>query len=291
MRLPRLFLVAILSTVSLLAQYTPANPEWNRPVDPFRIIGNIYYVGASSVSAFLITTPEGHVLLDTGFLDSVPLVEASIQKLGFRVEDIKIILATHAHFDHAGGVAHFRKRAGARVILNPVEVDLFSRGGKGDFAFGDSLFFPPVTAPDGLLADKGEVRLGDVVITAHFSPGHTKGCVSYAITAREGDGRYEVIIPCSLTAPGYQLIDNPKYPRIVEDFADSIARLRSLKCDVFLGGHSWDFGLTQKSEALKTNPSRNPFVDPEGYKRWLDKSEAALRGQLEKQRKPSTPIN
>jgi metallo-beta-lactamase class B len=282
--------IALLSTIGLFAQYAPANPEWSRPVEPFRIIGNIYYVGTSDVSSFLITAPQGHILLDTGYLDSVPLVEAGVERLGFRVEDIKVILASHAHADHAGGVAHFRGRSKARFIANPAEVELFSRGGKGDFAFGDSFAFPPVTAPDGLLADKGQVELGGVAITVHFTPGHTKGCVSYAMKVNEGDKSYEVVIPCSLTAPGYKLSDNRKYPRIMEDFEASIARLRSLKCDVFLGGHSWDFGLKQKSEALKNDPSRNPFVDPEGYRLWLDKSEHALREQLEKERASSRSV-
>lgn len=288
MRVLRLVFVSMLCAAGLFAQYSPANPEWNRPVDPFRIIGNIYYVGASGVSAFLITTSDGHFLLDTGYLDSAPIVEASIQKLGFRLEDIKIILASHAHADHAGGVAHFRDRTKARFLANPAEAELFARGGRGDFAFGDSLVFPPVTAPEGLLADEGRVELGGFAIRAHFTPGHTKGCVSYSMTAREGDKLFDVVIPCSLTAPGYQLVDNPGYPRIMEDFKASIAKLRALPCDVFLAGHPWDFGLAEKAQALRENPSYNPFVDPDGYRRWLNKSEGALREQLEKQRKSST---
>lgn len=274
--------------------YASAPPDWNRPVEPFRIAGSLYYVGASGVSSFLIATRAGHILIDTGFRETVPLLEANLARLGFRMDDIRIVLASHAHYDHAGGVAAVKARSHARVLLSPVEAPLFARGGKGDFAFGDQYAFPPVTA-DGWLADGGEVRLGGAVVTAHFTPGHTAGCVSYTTVAEEKDRSYRVVIPCSLSAPGYRLVDNPGYPNIAGDFESAFARLRSLACDIFLGGHAWDFGLEEKRKAQAAGSSTNPFVDPEGYRAWIDLAEQAVRNQLTEQsaaanaRKSQTP--
>ncbi len=260
------------------AQYAPAVPQWNRPAEPFRIIGNIYYVGASDVSAWLITTPAGHILLDTGFDETVPMIEAGVSKLGFRLGDIRLLLATHAHYDHAGGLAAVRAKTGARLLANPRDRDQFARGGRGDFAFGDRIPFPPVQA-DGELRDGQRIRLGGVVVTAHFTPGHTRGCTSYSTRVREGGRVYDVVFPCGLSAPGYQLVDNPRYPGIADDFELSFAKLRRLPCDVFLGGHSWDFGLEAKREAMRAGKGAEAFVDPAGYRAWLDRVEAAFRKQ------------
>ena len=281
---PRTLIFLLISCwTNLCGQFAPARPEWNRPVEPFRVVGNVYYVGASDVSAFLITTPQGHILVDTGFPETVALIDSGVRKLGFRMEDISILLASHAHYDHAGKVAEVKSRTKARFLVNPAEVELFSRGGKGDFAFGDTYAFPPLK-PDGVLRDGGEVRLGGVVVTAHFMPGHTKGCTSYTTTVREGRNSYRVAILGSVSAPGYQLVNNRQYPEIVEDFQATFAKLRALPCDVFLAGHSWEFGLAEKQKARGNGADGNPFVDPEGYHRWVEKSETAFRKQLEAQR-------
>jgi metallo-beta-lactamase class B len=264
--------------------YAPANETWNHPVEPFRIVGNLYYVGASGVSAFLITTPDGHILLDTGFRETVPLVEISIAELGFRLADVRLLLASHAHYDHAGGMAAVMARTKARFVTSPKERDQFARGDREDFAFGNTVAFPPVEV-DGVFQDGSQIGLGGIVMTAHFTPGHTQGCTSYSARIREGDHQYDVVFACSLTAPGYQLVDNPKYPGIVQDFKSSFARLRSLPCDIFLSGHPWDFGLDAKRKAQETGTGANPFVDPGGYRAWIDRSEAAFRKQLEAQRR------
>jgi metallo-beta-lactamase class B len=273
--------------MSATEQYAQAPPNWNRPVAPFRIVGNVYYVGASDVSSFLITTPEGHFLIDTGFLETVPLLESNVAKLGFQMKDIRILLASHAHYDHAGGVAAVHSRTKARMLMNPVEAPLFARGGKDDFAFGDQYGFPPVQ-PDGPLQDGQEIRLGGVSVTAHFTPGHTAGCVSYSTVVRDAGRSLNVVIPCSLTAPGYQLVDNAKYPGIVHDFESTFAKLRTLPCDVFLGGHSWDFGLDAKRQAMEASPTTNAFIDPQGFRAWVDKAEAAFRKQLAEQAAKAT---
>jgi len=278
-------LILLLAALSLGAagDYAPARSEWNQPVEPFRMIGNIYYVGASSVSSFLITSDEGHILLDTGFTETVPLVESSVEKLGFRVADIRVLLASHAHYDHAGGMAIVKERTKARFPVNPAETAMFERGGKDDFAFGDEYAFPPVR-PDGILRDGEQIQLGDTVVTAHFTPGHTKGCTSYSMKVREKGQDYDVVFGCSVTAPGYQLIGNEKYPNIVRDFESTYAKLRSLPCDVFLAGHSWEFGLPRKLQALRGGAAKNPFIDPDVLPNLLKKREAAFQKQLTAQR-------
>jgi metallo-beta-lactamase class B len=269
----------LLCAGSLLpAQYHPANAPWNRPVAPFRIVGNLYYVGSSGVSSYLFTTPQGHVLLDSGFRETAPMIEANLKKLGFRMEDIRILLASHAHYDHAGGLAAIKARTKARFLASPADAPLFAAGGRGDFQLGDRYLFPPVR-PDGLLRDGEPVQFGGMVLTPHFTPGHTKGCTSWTTTISDGRQSYRVVIPCSLSAPGYQLVGNIKYPGIVRDFEKSIATLRALPCDIFLAGHAWDFDLPRKMEALKSGGA-NPFIDPAGYVRYLDRAEAALRRAL-----------
>lgn len=265
-------------TLALMAamQWTAANAEWNRPVAPFRIAGNLYYVGAAEVSSFLLTSPEGHVLLDSGFRETVPQIEANIVKLGFRVEDVRLLLNTHAHFDHAGGLAGLKARTKARLLASPADAELMVHGGKGDFAFGDSFKYPPVV-PDALLKDGEAVVFGGVAMTPHFTPGHTKGCTSWTTTVQEGGRPYRVVFTCSLTAPDYNLTDNPKYPRIWKDFEASLKTLRRLPCDIFLAPHGSAFGLAEKMKAAEG--SGNPFVDSEGYRRYLDRAEATLRKQ------------
>ncbi len=267
--------------------YAPAKPEWNKPVDPFRIVGNVYYVGASGVSSFLITTPEGHILLDTGFRETVPIIKTGIRKLGFRFEDIRLLVISHAHYDHAGGIAEVKAATGARLLVNPKEVDLLARGGKGDFAFGDRIPFPPAAA-DGQLKDGEQIGVGGTLLTAHFTPGHTKGCTSYSARIRDGSRLYNVVFPCSLTAPGYRLVRNSDYPEIVKDLEYSFSKLGTLRCDVFVGGHSWEFDMEAKRKALDAGGGENPFVDPEGYRRWLERSHAAFRKQVAEQEKTST---
>jgi metallo-beta-lactamase class B len=261
------------------AQYAPANPDWNRPIEPFRIVGGLYYVGVQDVSSFLFTTQQGHILLDGAFRESAPLIEANVRKLGFRLEDVRLLLNSHGHCDHAGGLAELKAHTGARLLASPADALLLARGGKDDFAFHDTLPFPPVQA-DALLSDGQQVGLGGAVLTAHFTPGHTKGCTTWTATVGEGGKDYRVVIPCSVSAPGYKLVDNPAYPGILSDFETTFATLRALPCDIFLGSHSWDFGLKEK--AARTAP--NAFVDPQGYLRYIEKGQAAVRAQAEKQK-------
>jgi metallo-beta-lactamase class B len=280
------FVAAVLLAAGAIGaadQFPPANPEWNRPIEPFRVAGNLYYVGASDVSSYLIATPEGHFLLDAGFRETAPIIEANIRKLGFRVADVRLLLISHGHYDHNGGLAEIKTHTKATLLASPIEAPLLVRGGKDDFAFKDTCPYPPVV-PDRLLHDGEQVRLGGTVLTAHFTPGHTKGCTSWTTTVKEGEKVFQVVIPCSVSAPGYQLVGNPKYPEIQKDFEATFATLRALPCDIFLGLHSWDFGLTQKIKARAADPSGNPFIDPEGYQRFLERGQAAIRELAAKQK-------
>jgi metallo-beta-lactamase class B len=257
--------------------------QWNQTAEPFRIVGNVYYVGASRVSSILITALKGHILVESGFRETVPLIEANVKKLGFRFEDIRLLLSSHGHFDHSGGLAEIKARTKARLLVSPKDAELFSRGGKGDPNLGDAYPFPPVK-PDGLLHDGEVVELGGTALTAHFTPGHTPGCITFTTTVREGKRDYHVVFPCSLTAPGYRLIGNPKYPNIVEDYESTFAKLAALPCDIFIPHHSPAAELIERSRKSGGDEG-NPFADPEGYQRWLANARSAFHRQLDEQKK------
>ena len=267
-------------------QYTKATPEDNQPVKPFRIIGNIYYVGASEVSSFLITTPQGHILLDSGFAQTVPLIVEGIKQLGFKLEDVKILINSHAHYDHAGGLAELKRLTGAQLMLSEADASLVGNGGKGDFQWGDTLTYEPAKA-DRILQDKDRVELGGVTMIARLTPGHTKGCTTWLMKVTEDGRTYEVVFVGSTTAPGYKLVDNPKYPNIVSDYEYTFRLLRSLPCDVFLGPHGSFFSLKKKAEQLARGKKPNPFIDGKSYRDYLDRTEKDFLDLLSKQKTQS----
>ncbi len=276
-------ILSIALSLSAYGQYAAANPEWIEPTEPFRIVGNLYYVGASGVSSFAIATPDGIILLDTGCRETVPQIESNLKKLGLRLEDVRLLLMSHAHYDHIGGMADIKARTKARLLASPAEKPLMERGGKGDFAYGDSVPFPPVS-PDALLEDGKDVSFGGVTLTPHFTPGHTKGCTTWTTTIKDGGKSFNVVFACSLTAPGYKLVDNPQYPNIIADFEATFAKLRSLPCDIFVEGHGWNFGLQEKAKAIASGTAQNPFVDPNGYRAYIDKGQATIRKQVAEQK-------
>jgi metallo-beta-lactamase class B len=263
------------SAQTAAAKYTAANPEWNRAVEPVRIADNLYYVGAAGVSSYLITTPAGLILVDTGYRETVPIIDANLTKLGFHLADVRLLLTMHAHFDHVAGVTAVKARSKARLLVNPADAPLFEHGGRNDFAFGDKFSYPPVK-PDGFLRDGEPVGLGGVMLTPHFTPGHTKGSTTYTMTVRDGGREYHVVFTSSVSTPEYQLVDNPKYPTIIKDFESTFATLRALPCDIFLSQHGWDFDLLAKIQRRVDDPAHNPFVDPDGYRRYIDKMDAAM---------------
>lgn len=264
------------------AQYTKATPEWNQPARPFRIIGNIYYVGASEVSSFLITTPKGHILLDSGFAETVPLIADGIKQLGFKIEDVKILINSHAHYDHAAGLAHLKRLTGAQLILSEADAALVANGGKGDFQWGDRFTYEPART-DRILQDKDRVELGGVEMIARLTPGHTKGCTTWLMKVTEGGRAYNVVLVGSTTAPGYTLVNNPKYPNIASDYEYTFRLLRSLPCDVFLGPHGSFFNLKGKAERLVRGEKPNPFIDGKSYRDFLNRTEKEFVDLLSKQ--------
>ncbi len=278
-----LFLVLTLLAHLSLAALDHDSAAMNRPLAPFKIIGNLYYVGASDIASYLIVTPQGLILLDGGFAETAPQIEANIRTLGFRPEDIKILLNSHAHFDHAGGLAALKRLSHASFEASAEDAALIARGGKDDFFFGDRHPYEPVQA-DRLLKDGDQVELGGATMTAHVTAGHTKGCTSWSMQVADSGRLYSVVFVCSLSVlPGYQLTNNTRYPDIAKDYAHSFATLKSLPCDVFLGAHGQFFGLQDKVARLKRHEPGNPFVDPDGYRRYLGQAEAAFTHALMQQ--------
>ena len=268
------------------SQYTQlddTSKSWNQPIKPFRVIGNIYYVGAAEVSSFLITTPAGHILLDSGFAETVPQIKENVARLGFKLEDVKILINSHSHFDHAGGLALLKEMTGAQLAVSEPDGAQLANGGKDDFAWGDRFTFRPVKA-DRLLRDKEKVELGGVEMTARLTPGHTKGCTTWTTKVKENGRQYDVVIIGSASVPGYKLVNNPNYPKIVEDYEQTFRVLKSLSCDVFLAPHGSFFDMKEKLQRLESGAKTNPFIDPQGLRRYIKQAERSFRENLEKQR-------
>lgn len=285
----RLFLLSFLCLLLCLlypartyGQADEVSRSWNQPVKPYRVIGNIYYVGASEVTSFLIVTPKGHILLDSGFFETVPQIKQNIAQLGFRLEDVKILINSHAHFDHAGGLALLKELTGARLMASQADAELLARGGRGDFHFGDRLSYPPVTA-DRILSDGDMMELGGVTMTAHLTPGHTKGCTTWTMKVKEGLQQYDVVFVGSTTVPGYKLVDNPQYPTIAADYELTFRVLKSLPCDVFLASHGSFYSMLKKKAFLAQGKKRNPFLDARGYQSFIRQTEKVFREQLRRQ--------
>lgn len=271
------------------AQATEQWRSWNQPVEPFQIAGNVYYVGASGIAAYLITTPDGHFLIDGGFVETAPLIKDSIAKLGFKVEDVKILLNSHAHFDHCGGLAELAESTGARVMISEEDTEVMESGGKTDFLFSEmeATHFPPL-AVDHRLKDGEEVTLGGVTLTAQVTAGHTRGCTTWSMRTEEDGQALDVVIVCSTSVlDEFRLLDEPSYPGIADDFAATFERLNSLPCDVFLASHPFFFRMDQKIEQLAAGERTNPFIDPEGYKAYVRRGERTYWKRLaeERQRK------
>jgi metallo-beta-lactamase class B len=271
--------------VFFLAFQTPNIPaEWKEPIEPFRIIGNIHYVGTADLASYLITSEEGHILLDTPCEGETPLLLESIRKLGFDPKDIKILLNSQAHYDHTGALRAIRELSGAKLMAGAGDAELLGRGGRGDFAFGDRFPFPPVTV-DRELEDGDEIALGGVTLTARLTPGHTRGATSYVATVEEGGKRYQVVFAGSITVnDGVRLANPPSYPGIAEDYQRSIEILESLSPDVFLAAHGGFFGLREKAERLRARPDSNPFLGADEYGSWVARMKKAYQDRLARDR-------
>jgi metallo-beta-lactamase class B len=256
----------------------------NQPVAPFRIIGNVYYVGASDIASYLIVTPAGNIVLDGGFVQTAPQIEANIQTLGYKLGDVKILVNSHAHFDHAAGLAELKGKTGAKLVAMKGDTEELARGGRDDFFFGDTALFPAVK-PDRGIQDGDTVSLGGTTLTAHLTPGHTRGCTTWTMTALDAGKAYNVVFVCSATVlPGYQLVGHESYPGIAADYEKSFRVWKSLPCDVFLASHGQFYNLTEKREALQNGAKENPFIDPKGYQDYVSQNEADFQTELTRQK-------
>ncbi|MBK9708641.1 MAG: subclass B3 metallo-beta-lactamase [Acidobacteria bacterium] len=275
--------VAVISSAGTL--YAQTNADWTEPFPPFKIAGNLYYVGSKGLANYLITTPQGHILINSDLEENVSLIRASVEQLGFKFTDIKILLISHAHWDHNAGSDTIKKLTGAKYMVMDADVSVVESGGKTDFQYGNvaqSLYLP--TKVDRVLHDGDEVKLDGTVLVAHLTPGHTKGCTTWTMKLQEGCQTYNVVIIGSPNVnPGYKLVNNAKYPQIAADYKRMFRVLKSLPCDIFLAGHGGYFDLERKYARLKEN-ALVAFVDPEGYKKYVADKEQAFKAEFAKQR-------
>jgi CubicO group peptidase (beta-lactamase class C family)/glyoxylase-like metal-dependent hydrolase (beta-lactamase superfamily II) len=252
--------------------------DWFEPFPAHKIVGNVYYVGSKDLATFLITTPEGHILINSGFDRTVPLIQKSVESLGFKMTDVKILLASHAHSDHVAGHAALQKLTGAKVFVMRGDDQVIASGGKGQYLYTTSRWEP--CKVDRVLQDGDEVKLGGVTLVAHLTPGHTRGCTTWTWQAEEGGRKYDVVVIGSPNVnPGFQLVNNEDYPEIAADFAKTFAVLGRLPCDVFLGAHGGYYGMVERYALLKKGQD-NPFVNPQGYKEYVAQKERAFRKTL-----------
>lgn len=246
----------------------------SREVPPVRIADNIYYVGASDLASFLVTGDQGDVLIDSGSVETAPQILSNIRTLGFDPKNVKVILNSHGHFDHAAGMADLKATTGARLYASPEEAKLIQAGGRGDFVFGDHLAYEPAQV-DHVLKDREVVQLGNIAITAHFTPGHTKGCTSWTMSVTVAGQPHSMLLICSVSLLG-ALKHNEAYPRIVDDFRESFARLEGLPCEVFLAPHASMFNLAAKRASGKADA----VVDPGGCAALLKRQKQAFEAAL-----------
>jgi metallo-beta-lactamase class B len=271
----------ILSSTVLMAQTGRA--EYLAPFPPHHVIGNVYFVGSKGLGIYLVSTPQGHILINAGLEDSVPLIQRSVEKLGFRFSDVKILLISHAHFDHDAGAARIKQITGAKYMVMDADVPVVESGGKRDFFYSRTPgMLYPVARVDRVLHDGDTVSLGDSVLTAHLTPGHTKGCTTWTMKVQESGKSYDVVIVGSPNVnDGYKLVNNAAYPQIASDYAKTFSVLHSLHADVFLGAHGSYYDM--ESKYARMGRGANPFIDPQGYEEYVNQREQAFREELARQ--------
>ena len=261
-----------------------AGSDWLQPFPAFRIAGNLYYVGSKGLASYLIVTPQGNILINSDFEANVPMIKASIEKLGFKYADTKILLISHAHSDHDAGSALIKQETGATYMVMDADVPVVESGGKEDFAYGSSpsQLYKPVKV-DRVLHDGDTVTLGGTILVAHLTPGHTKGCTTWTMKVTDAGKTYNVVIIGSPNMnAGYKLVDNKAYPQIAQDYEKMWRVLKSLPCEIFLGAHGEYFGLLEKYPRMKPG-APNPFIDPDGYKRYVAQKQTDFEKELAKQ--------
>jgi metallo-beta-lactamase class B len=256
------------------------NPDWHRPFPAFKIAGNLYYVGTADLAVYLINTPQGNIVINSDFAEDVPLVHKSIEQLGFKYADTKILLISHAHSDHDEGVGLIKRETGAKLMVMDADAPAEESTAPGR----------PGARVDRVLHDGDTVELGGAKLTAHLTPGHTKGCTTWTMQVQEGGRTLNaVIIGSPNVNPGYVLVGNKNYPQIAEDYVKTFQVLKGLPCDLFLGAHGAYFGLKAKYEKMKAG-GENALIDPEGYKAYVAEREATFQKEWKRQQQnPGSP--
>ena len=252
---------------------------WSKPVEPFRVIGNVYYVGASGISAYVITTSDGLILLDTGTTTMFDSITANIRQLGFDPKEIEIILSSHAHWDHVEGHARMKAFTGARVMAVGEDARAIASGVDNSALGGDG--WEPAEV-DRVLKDGDTVTLGDVTMTAHLTAGHTKGCTTWTTQVRGADSPLQVVFVggTSINA-GVKLLNNQRHPSIADDYRRTFQKLKAIDADVFLAQHPTMYDMSGKRELAKSGAPGNPFIDPDGYRSFVDGEERKYAAQLQ----------
>jgi metallo-beta-lactamase class B len=275
-------MVSLLTVVAASGQASaPGASDRMTPFPAFRIAGNLYYVGSKDLASYLITTPKGDILINSSYQDSVPLIQHSIESLGFKMSDVKILLISHAHDDHDAGSAQIIKLSGAKYMVMDADVPVVESG-VDYFYTADKYHYPPVKV-DRVLHDGDQVRLGGAVLVAHKTPGHTKGCTTWTMKVTDKGKTYNMVIVGSWNVnPGYRLVGNTAYPEIAADYEKTFRTLNTLPCDIFLGAHGGYFGLAEKYDRMQKGDV-NAFVDPAGYKAAVAQKETDFRNELARQ--------
>jgi metallo-beta-lactamase class B len=276
-------LVLILPASCLFAVEDPA---WTTPIAPFQIAKNLYYVGSKDLASYLLVTPKGDILINSSLESSPALIRRSVEQAGFHFQDIKILLISHAHYDHDAGSAEIKRLTGAQYMVMDDDVPVVESGGAADFHYPRDTY--PAVKVDRVLHDGDEVRLGGVVLVAHKTPGHTRGCTTWTMRASIGGQPRNVVIVGSWNVnPGFRLVDQPgkpaSYPGIAADYARTFVTLKALPCDVFLGAHGAYFDMLAKLARAKAGAGESVWLDPEGYKAAVAERQLAFESELRRQ--------
>ncbi len=282
--MPLLVLFFALPVVAQSNSFLDKNPAWTNPFPAFRIAGNLYYVGSQDLASYLIVTPAGNILINGNLASSPPQIKKSIESLGFKYSDTKILLISHGHFDHCAGSAEILRETHAKYEVMEQDASVVESGGRTDFHYASdkSMYFPPVHV-DRILHDGVTVSLGGVTLTAHLTAGHTKGTTTWTFDEMDAGRTLHVVIVGSPNVnPGYKLVHNTTYPQIAADYKHQFEVLKKLPCDIFLGAHGGYFGLAEKYPRFKAGDN-NAFIDPAGYQAYIADREEAFEAELKKQ--------
>jgi len=280
-------LVALMSLTAAVEAQTPKDllaamlAKWNKPTEPFKMIGNVYYVGTDGLASYLITSPQGHILVDTVMPEATSKIKASIEKLGFKVTDIKYLLNTHAHIDHTGGLAEMKQASGAQLVAGEADKPLLEGGYYPGAREETALNFPPVKV-DRTVREGDKVTVGDVTLIARETPGHSPGCTSWEFSVKDGDATRSALIFCSGTVALNRLVGNPTYSGIVADYRKTFARAKDMKVDVLLAPHPEMYRMQDK-RAMISDGAPNPFVNPGEFNAYAATLEKAFDDALAKQ--------